>query len=822
MEVTLGAALVCVVAVGSAMSFRSPRPDTAVPEPPAVRPTAHEAADPPRLDRFGEPLPDYVISRLGTNRFGHDWYTESAVWSPDGKVIASLGGGSPARALCLWDAATGRELRQLPARDAVWAAEFSPDGKTLAATENKRGIVLWDVDSGKELRRFTGQGDGVGVAFAPDGRRLAAAGAAGVIQVREVASGRLVVELKAREGSLPKRLAYAPDGKTLASTGDDGAVTLWDLAKGAERWQKKLHGDWAYGVAFAPDGKAFATTGADGVIRVWDSSSGANLCSFGNAVKNGLLIAYSPDGRTLASPGPADCVCLWDPSTGREKRRWHTGERWLQSVSYSPDGRTLATTGFCGSRVRLWDPDTGRELRPALGHNAAVGGISFGPDGKTVWSVGGDKTVIRWDVLTGEGKALSDVLPVGDDCAFAISRDGRSFATAGPDGGIRMWDADGQVQGTLDGHSGGVEAIALSPDGRFLASSGIDQAVRVWDVTTLQELPRPEVPKGKWGCLVFAADGRKLALARGRGGRAGPGPLVLDVLTGKVILRPGTAPPAPDDLGPSAEFVSFSPDGQTLATVGNYQDQVVRFWNVASGKLIGQCGGDADCRRWCSLAYSPDGRLLATGPYDHDDVVHLWEVATFQEVARLRGHHGVVTALTFSPDGRSLASGGGDATALVWDLTGRTGPGKRRTGRLSRSRLLECWEELGGENAPAAYSAVRALAADPACSVPFLAGRLRPTGPANCARLDTLLTDPDFRKLLESPSSAEARCPAEGLLEEPAPSPEWTRQRRTVMALEYGATREARQLLQTLAGAKLDPHLAVEARSALARLNGTP
>jgi WD40 repeat protein len=767
----------------------------------------------PRLDRFADPLPDGVIARLGSRRFGHDWYTESTVWSPDGKVIATVGGDCTSRGLCLWDAASGREMYALPTTGKVPGATFSPDGKTLATAEARRGIVLWSVATGKEIKRFAGPTRADAVAFAPNSRRLAAAGPGGVIQVREVPSGLLVVELKAGENSELRRVAYAPDGKTLASAGSDGAVILWDLATGTERWRKKPHGDWAFGLAFSPDGKALASTGADSVIRVWDTSTGESLRSFGNAVKNGQLIAYSPDGRTLASPGPADEVVLWDPSTGEEKRRWPTRERWLQSVSYSPDGRTLATTGFCGSRVRLWDPDTGLELHPAVGHHALVDGIAFGPDGKTVWSAGGDKAVIRWDVVSGEGQTLCEGLPAGDSHAFAISRDRRILATAGPDGSIQLRDADGHELGTLGGHPDGVEGLALSPDGTVLASSGIDQPVRFWDVATLRELPRPAAPKGRWGCLVFSADGRKLALARGRGRRLGTGPLVVDVPTGRVILRAGSSPPDPEYRDPSAEFVSFSPDGRTLATVGNYQDKVIRFLDVATGELIGQCGHDASCRLWCSLTFSADGRLLATGPYDDDDAVHLWEVATFQEVCRLRGHHGAVTALDFSPDCRSLASGGGDATALVWDLTGRTGSGQHRTQRLSPSRLVECWEDLGGENAPAAYSAVRALAADPARSVSFLARRLLPAQPADCTRFAR-----PFAELDADAFAVRGRTK----LEVTAPSPEWTRQRRAVMALEYSASPEARQLLQTLAGAKGQSCLTGEARSALARLGDTP
>jgi WD40 repeat protein len=74
----------------------------------------------------------------------------SAAFSPDGRIVALVGGELNTGQARLYEAATGKPIRPLlatPSRVAIVA--FSQDGKTLLTVENT-DVRFWDVATGKE------------------------------------------------------------------------------------------------------------------------------------------------------------------------------------------------------------------------------------------------------------------------------------------------------------------------------------------------------------------------------------------------------------------------------------------------------------------------------------------------------------------------------------------------------------------------------------------------------------------------------------------------------------------------------------------------
>jgi WD40 repeat protein len=362
----------------------------------------------------------------------HDFAVTSVAFTKDGSAVIS---GSHDHTVKRTSLTTGKTEWRAPGHyEQVNAVALSMDGLLLATGSSdgryagrvlgagdKRlapgAVRLWDAHTGRLLRQLGDPAEQMmAVALSPDGRRLASGGAgasgSGVVRVWDTTTGKPLWSTEDHKAEV-LAIAYVPDGSLVATASGDGLLKLRDPETGAVRQTLEGHAGGATSLAFSADGALLACGEGEGATRLWETRTGRLLRTFQAAGSKAATIttdrlitsvALSPDGTTLVSCASTigntynEPVRCWDTRSGELKREFKAEAHDARPIALSPDGSILAAGG---KSVKLWDMKTGKPLRELFGYLKKTQSIAFSANGRLLVSGGSYGTTNAWEVATG-------------------------------------------------------------------------------------------------------------------------------------------------------------------------------------------------------------------------------------------------------------------------------------------------------------------------------------------------------------------------------------------------------------------------------------
>jgi RNA polymerase sigma factor (sigma-70 family) len=568
----LAAGLLAAAGVGAGLALRpGDQPAPQAPAPPAV-------AAGPRVDRYGDPLPDGAVLRFGSSRLRHGENIYGSALSPDGKWLATAARGS----VVVWDLGTGRAVHRFRhdygfpySRPGL---TFAPDGKRLAYVHNRVFACVWDLSTGREVWRSVKEYFGKDFfssgycQFTSDGRELILPEGDRTV-VRDLRSGAITRTMPGNWATL-----LTPDAETYVRVEEGKAVVIGEARTGRPLTRLDVataHNGIQNGLAIAPDGTALAVVHQDKEIQVRDLPDGAIRVVFplpdsaryrirrDNKDYFEYRVGFSADGRTLLLGTVGGPIHSWDlaaraelpvlkmPPLPRLQANNMTGFHIL------PGGHTLVSTGADGL-IRTWDLQTARERAEP---EAYVGWVhaAVSPGGRHVAVADERGRVDLWDAATGKrARAIRRDGPAVANLAFAP--DGRSLAAGQWTGTVQFWDVPSGREGkALRGEGGDVwtpaSTLLFSPDGQCLYINDYPRRAQLWDIAT--GTPRWQA-RTDFGA-AFAPDGSTLVASRD-----GPSMAFVDAATGAERRTVRLNSEQSDRLG-TFRPVAVAPDGRLVA-----------------------------------------------------------------------------------------------------------------------------------------------------------------------------------------------------------------------------------------------------------------
>lgn len=319
---------------------------------------------------------------------------------------------SPKDGVQLVDTRSGKS-RPLPGKEnegyaesGQYAADFSPDGHLLAATDGST-VGITDVKSGKAVGQRRSAFGLTEVKFSGDGRFVAGLTSNGQIRMWTVEGFEV---MRHQVQGKAESLGFGAGDRSLRVLTDQSTVLTLDVS-GFPHPSPVRPGSSISGPLSRDGGLAVGWSHRDGTweLGVTDVRLRAQLPGIRMTIKSpwnrgNPVTAFSSDGSRLAvAVNDPPSVAIWDVPARRllgslpvnELREIPVGA-W--GLALSPDGRTLATSAYDVTRTQLWDVATMRRTRTL--REAGGSALTFSPDGNRLWVYGTFYKVV--DLRTGE------------------------------------------------------------------------------------------------------------------------------------------------------------------------------------------------------------------------------------------------------------------------------------------------------------------------------------------------------------------------------------------------------------------------------------
>jgi U3 small nucleolar RNA-associated protein 12 len=630
----------------------------------------------------------------------------------------------------IWDSRTATVIISFNGhKSAVTTLAFDRSGVRLASGSRDTDIVIWDLVSEVGLFKLRGhkgqitglhfvhptkaaeddEADGLDIETNTEQAFLISTSKDALIKVWDVNSQHCIETHVAQTNGECWSLGVSQDGSGCMTAGNDGELKVWaidlvGLSKagsliGDSLEQKYLHErgilyrqgkDRTLGISFHSKSDYIAIYGSEKAVEIW------RIRSEGEVQKS---LARKRKRRREKAKNVTDGDADEDADLAEEKINIadaEIGEVIVPYVTVRTAGKVRSVSwvdikgskklqllvGTSNNLIDVYEiaqkskkkseeaPDYTRTVSVELsGHRNDIRALALSSDDRMLASASSGSLKI-WNVRT---QNCLRTLECGYALCCAFLPGDKIVIVGTKDGDLELYDiAASSLLDKIAAHEGAVWTLQVHPDGKSVVTGSADKSAKFWNFDIVQE----EIP------------GTKRTTPR------------LKLVQSRVLK-------VNDDI----LSVCFSPDSRLLAvsTLDNtvkvfFVDSLKLFLNLyghklpvlnmsisSDSKLIATCSADKNVRIWgldfgdCHKAlFGHDDSIMQISfvphPVDQDEkhlffsaskdkMIKSWDGDRFEQVQKLKGHHGEIWAMIVAKTGDFIVTASHDKSIRIWSRT---------------------------------------------------------------------------------------------------------------------------------------------------------
>jgi len=589
-------------------------------------------------------------------------------YSADGRFLVT---GSSDHTLKLWEVATGKVIRTFYGhKKRITSISISADASKMISGSTDNSAIIWEISTGKILSKIEMKDRITSVALNKEGTKALVGGYDWHVFVYDVAQKEVVRQLKSNpdKGSgAGVSLAFSEDESYFLISGDDKRMTIYsavDTSYHQEFRSEKEGWCGGCGTQFSLLGNKILLTSKRSGVKEF-SFSGKELNSFEieeeqtQLVSSAKFIVFSSESE----------ITVLDRKSFKLVRKIPIADEGCFSLALHPVQNTLAV-GLKNHKIIFFNLDNGKQTATFSGLNETTeinyditsmweyyianalekkNNIVLSPSQKFILKGKVDSSFVAINLETGRiEKVFRGHKKTVLD--FVFLKEGKQLLSADESGELILWEFETQkIIKKINAHRDPILDLGINSTETEFFTASWDGTLKIWDAKTFVLKNSIKLEKGAPYTAQFVQNDLYLLVANLK-----DNVFLFEKNTGKLITEYIGHTDVSQQLifNPnSKEFISASWDG------------MLKIWSITSGlqEISIQTPNVLQ-----ALALSPSTKRIAFSGEDRD--VYLMSENTISDT--LKGHAAPVTSLLFRGD-NFLISYSADGEMILWDLVNK-------------------------------------------------------------------------------------------------------------------------------------------------------